>query len=201
MFRLAFILCILAVLNKDVASAKVPSSLTGITPCANVTLLNQRTMRTLPSRVQSAIRIAVRPGIQAIVSDKGMGMESTVQENVPLNAIQIGRGTLDGTLYIVSWDDSSFGVNGAIWIVEVTSKGAKNLMQLRNSQSSAYSLGGFGFEVLSPRLKAYPEVMIASSGFKEGGGAEAEEVCVRKTGDYYKKMACPVTCHEALNKP
>ncbi len=143
--------------------------------------------------------MAVQPSIQAIVNNKATGMEGTAVEGVPLRAVRITRGTTDSTLYVVSWDDRSFGVNGAIWIVELTSKGARNLTQLRHDQSHGYSLGGFGFEVLSPKSEVYPEIMIASSGFKDGGGAEAEDMCFRKSGKYYENTVCPVTCHKTLN--
>ena len=41
--------------------------------------------------------------------------------------------------------------------------------------------------------------MIASKGFKTGGGAEAENLCMGKRGPYYEQVACPATCHHNLN--
>jgi hypothetical protein len=100
---------------------------------------------------------------------------------------------------MVSWEDSSFGVNGAVWIVELAGEGARNLVPVENKRSPGFALGGFGFTVLSSSSSAYPEIMIASSGFKDGGGAEAEATCVRKGTQYYETTACPVGCKEALN--
>jgi hypothetical protein len=36
----------------------------------------------------------------------------------------------------------------------------------------------------SPGTEQYPEVMIASKGFKAGGGAEAEASCLHKVGRF-----------------
>lgn len=169
-------------------------------PCANVTMLSAGDFSALPIAARQRIRAAVRPSVEAIVSDKGMGMEGTDVDKVPLSAVQIGQGENASALYIVSWDDRSFGVNGTVWIVEVTRTGAKNLVRLGGERAAGYTLGGFGFEVLSPRSEPYPEIMIASSGFKDGGGAEAEAVCIRKKLKWYEDVACPVSCHKNLNE-
>ena len=169
--------------------------------CTNVTMLRQSDIDSLPPSTSALLREAVQPSLRAIVNDKAMGLEGTDVRRVPLKALLIGAGTQQHALYMVSWEDSSFGVNGAIWIVELTAAGARNLTPLQNRYASGFELGGFGFGVLAPPSRsAYPEIMIASSGFKDGGGADAEATCVRKGAHYYETTACPVGCKEALNK-
>jgi hypothetical protein len=168
-------------------------------PCTDVKTLREHSLSVLPLVVQSAIRAAVRPSIQSIVNNKAMGLDGTKASDAPLNAIQLGRPRRGSMLYAVSWEDSTFGVNGAIWIVEVFPGGAKNLIESNTEQSKGFSLGGFGVEVLSADTESYPEVMIASSGFKDGGGAEAEDTCMRKRGSHYEQVPCPASCHNSLN--
>lgn len=199
MYRLSAFLCKSMVSTAVIGGARPLGTYSQHVPCADVTVLREDTFATLPKSSQQAIWYAVRPSIQAIVDDKGMGVEGTVVSSVPLSAVRFSRGSRGNALYIVSWDNKSFGVNRAIWVVELTPTGAKNLVPLRRGQSSGYSLGGFGFEVLSPKTERYPELLIASKGFKDGGGAEAEGVCLRKTGEYYEDVECPVTCHANLN--
>ena len=168
--------------------------------CINVTMLRSGDLDSFPPSTSGLLRKAVQPGLQAIVSNKAMGLEDTDIKRVPLRAILIGAVAQHSTLYMVSWEDSSFGVNGAIWIVELANEGARNLTPLRNNRSSGFELGGFGLSVLASSSSIYPEIMIASSGFKDGGGAEAEATCVRKGAQHYETTACPVGCQEALNK-
>ena len=170
------------------------------TPCANVTMVNQTSLTALPQSSQQAIRKATLSSVEAIVNDKGMGMEGTNVQTVPLSAVRVTGSRQASALYVVSWGDRSFGVNQPIWIVELTPKGAKNLVRLRRDQSPGYFLGGFGFETLSPKAEVYPGIMVASKGFRDGGGAEAEDVCVGKRGEYYEKIACPIICHDILNR-
>ena len=184
MCRLAVFLCAFVASITAIAGAQSSSGPRQSFPCANVTMLTSGYLSALPQSSQNTVRMAVQPSIQAIVNNKVTGMEGTAIEVVPLRAIRITQGTTDSTLYVVSWDDRSFGVNGAIWIVELTPKGARNLTQLGHHQSHGYSLGCFGFEVLSPKAEVYPKIMIASSGFKDSGGAEAEDMCLRKSGNY-----------------
>jgi hypothetical protein len=168
-------------------------------PCTDVRTLRDHSLSELPLVVQSAVRAAVRLSIQAIINNKTMGLEGTKASNVPLDAIQLGRPTRGSLLYAVSWADSTFGVNGAIWIVEVFPGGAKNLVEPKPGQAKGFSLGGYGVEVLSVDTESYPEVMIASSGFRDGGGTEAEDTCVRKRGSHYEQVPCPASCHKSLN--
>ena len=167
--------------------------------CTNVTMLRTSDINSLPLNTSALLRKAVQPSLQAIVSNKGMGLEGTDIRRVPLQAVLVEAGTQHHALYVVSWEDSSFGVNGAIWIVELAADEARNLVPIRNNRASGFELGGFGFNVLASSSSAYPEIMIASSGFKDGGGAEAEATCVRKGTHFYETTACPVGCKEALN--
>jgi hypothetical protein len=64
----------------------------------------------------------------------------------------------------------------------------RNLVISIPGKAKGFSLGGFGVEVLSAYTEQYPEVLIASSGFKDGGGAEAEDTCVRKRGSHYEPV-------------
>ena len=148
--------------------------------CTSVTILRRSDISSLPLSTSALLREAVQPSLQAIVSDKAMGLEGTDTRRVPLKAVLVGAVAQRHALYMVSWEDSSFGVNGTIWIVELTEEGARNLVPLQNKRSSGFELGGFGFNVLASSRDAYPEIMIASSGFKDGGGAETEATCVRK---------------------
>jgi hypothetical protein len=168
-------------------------------PCTDVRILKEHSLIDLPLVVQSAVRAAVEPSVQAIIDNKAMGLEGKKASDVPLNAIQLGKPTRASTLYAVSWEDSTFGVNGAIWIVEVSPSGGRNLVKSMPGEAKGFPLGGFGVEVLSANTEHYPEVLIASSGFKDGGGAEAEDTCVRKRGSHYEPVPCPATCHENLN--
>jgi hypothetical protein len=175
--------------------AQPQDSLDATSPCSQVLVSGSQPLSNLPARVQTAIKKAVGPGVQGIIHDPGMGMSDTNPETVPLNAIEIARPSKSSVLYFVTWGDSSFGVNAFNWLVEVRPDGAVSLL----SPGAQKLSGGFGVGVLSPDMNGYPDVVIASKGFKEGGGAEAEEICLRKTGNHYDQMACPAMCHRNLN--
>jgi len=164
-------------------------------PCGNIQILSSQPLSAFPQAVQAKLRHAVGPNLQAIINDPGMGMAETKLDSVPLNALEIAQPTKFSALYIVAWDDRSFGVNGFNWIVELTPHGANNLMDARTSRLS----GGFAVGVLGPATSQYPEVMFASEGFKNDGGAEAEDSCFHKVGTFYESTPCPATCHHDLN--
>lgn len=167
-------------------------------PCSNVTNLGYQPLSTLPRSIQAQIRQAVRPAVLAIINDPGMGMADTKWNDIPLEAIKITQLAESGGLYVISWGDSSFGVNEAIWIVELERTGARNLLDSQTSRSSRSFVSGFGIEVLSQTTGQYPEIMVASKGFGPGG-AEAEATCLHKVGDFYEPLACPAECHQNLN--
>ncbi len=137
----------------------------------------------------------MRAKLQQILHDPGMGMRDAVMEKIPLNAIEIARTSKDDALYVVAWDDPSFGVNGFNWIVEVKPAGAALLL----SDPALSVAGGFGVTVLGSEKEKYPEIMIASKGFAEGGGSLAEAGCFQKGGRFYENTSCPVSCQDELN--
>ncbi len=164
-------------------------------PCENARQLSSHSLSELPPNIQSILRQAVRPRLQAIISDPGMGMSDAASETVPLNASEIARTAGPNVLYIVSWDDRSFGVNGLNWIVELTPNGATSLLSAHATSLAA----GYGVEVLGTQKERYPELMIASKGYAQGGGAEAEAGCFRKAGHFYESTSCPASCQDELN--
>lgn len=164
-------------------------------PCENARQLSSHPLSELPPHIQSILRQAVRPRLQAIISDPGMGMSDAVAETVPLNVSEIARTAGPNVLYMVSWDDRSFGINGLNWIVELTPNGAASLLSAHASSLA----GGYGVEVLGTQEERYPELMIASKGYAQGGGAEAEAGCFRKAGHFYESTSCPASCQDELN--
>jgi hypothetical protein len=198
--RLALRIGIVLTLGGVAVNIAKPQAKSHITaPCSDVLVFGDQPISAQPKNIQMAIRAAIRPDIHAIVNDPGMGMIDAKVDSVPLNVVKIPRAVNAGSLFIVSWDDGSFGVNGAVWIVEMTPHGARNITQSRASQLRGFSPGGFGVASISPANERYPELMFASKGFKTGGGAEAEETCVRRVGANYQDVSCPTTCHQALN--
>ena len=167
--------------------------------CGSVQSLNTEPVTALSPEIQSKIRLAVRPALKMIIHDPGIGLSDLKPETVPLNAIAIAQPTKSSSLYIVSWDDRSFGTNGFNWIVEVTPQETRSLLQPSLSKRGVFYSGGFGVDVLQSGLGAYPEIMFASSGFKPQGGAEAESRCFEKKGSFYEPIACPADCHRNLN--
>ena len=71
-----------------------------------------------------------------------MGMAETKLDSVSRNALEIAQPTKLSALYIIAWDDRSFGVNGFNWTVELTPHGANNLMDARTSRLSGGFAGG-----------------------------------------------------------
>ncbi len=186
---IAFFSCNIA-LGQDHAGAEKP--------CSYIEDLLGNPLRKLPKQTQSAMKEAIRPAFEVIAHDPGMGLENAEIDTAELNALPITKPTASGTLYVVAWDDHSFGVNGFNWIVEVTSHGARNLMPPPAPDLRVLS-GGFGVGVLAQRTARYPEVVFASKGFAAGGGAEAESVCFHKAGSFYQPFSCPATCQPNLN--
>lgn len=162
--------------------------------CSKIIVPNQHTFPALPPSVQQEIRSAVKPDVLATIHDPGMGIDTKWSE-VQLDAVKIGNS--GSKLYAVFWRDKQFGVNGAIWIVEVTATGARNLSDSHHGPMGSAS--GFGIGTLPSSSDQYPKIVVASKGYKTGGGAEAEATCLRKIGDFYEPQPCPATCKENLN--
>ena len=143
----------------------------------------------LPRGVQRKIRETLRPAIDSIIHDPGMGIDDVNSRDAKLYAIQILRDTEGNGLYAVSWQHPQFKVNSAIWIVEVKKNGTRNIG----------SFGGWGMHVFPGSNDGYPELMFAMKGYREGGGAEAQPACARKPGFTYTSVACPKQCADQLN--
>ncbi|WP_263368306.1 hypothetical protein [Edaphobacter bradus] len=168
--------------------------------CSNVTMLDSKPFSALPVNVRTEIRKALTPDILAFAKATDISMQEAFNlQKVSLDAIQVPMTTKTSKLYVVHWGDALFGVNGAIWIVEVNSQGARNLIAPDEGMNRGRSFGGWGMQVLSDASGPYPELMFASKGYHAGGGAEAEAECVRKIGAFYKSVACPVDCFDNLN--
>ena len=163
--------------------------------CEHVEFLSTHPLSELPGTTQVILRRAVRSKLQAIINDPGMGMGDTVLGKIPLKAFEIARTSKHDALYVVVWDDNSFGVNGFNWIVEVKSGGAEILL----SKHALSVAGGFGVKVLGSAEEKYPEIMIASKGFADGGGSVAEAGCFQKSGPLYESTSCPASCQDELN--
>jgi hypothetical protein len=143
----------------------------------------------LPRSVQRKIREALRPAIDSIIHDPGMGIDDDNWRDAKLYAIQILRDAEGNGLYAVSWQHPQFKVNSAIWIVEVKKNGTRNIGEF----------GGWGMHVFPGSNDGSPELMFAKKGYREGGGAEAQPACARKSGFTYTSVACPKQCADQLN--
>jgi hypothetical protein len=163
--------------------------------CSEVIMFDSHPLSTLPVSVRRKIREAVRSDVLAIVHDPGMGLQMQWQD-VRLDAVQISHDTKGESLYAVHWGMPEFGVNGAVWIVELDGNEARNIGP---RTGSSWPFSGWGMQVLSTSDERYPDLMFASKGFHEGGGAEAEAVCAQKTGSTYTSVACPAGCFDQLN--
>ena len=169
--------------------------------CSNMTMLDSKPFSALPVNVRTEIRKTLTPDILAFAKATDISMEEGFNlQKVSLDAIEVPMTIKTSKLYVVHWGDALFGVNGAIWIVEVNSHGARNLIAPDEGTNRGRSFGGWGMQTLSNASGPYPELMFASKGYHARGGAEAEAECVRKIGAFYNSVACPVDCFDNLNK-
>jgi hypothetical protein len=151
-------------------------------------MFDEHPITSLPVNIQQRIREALHVDILAIVQDPGMGID-TKWPDVKLDAIQIFQSPTGEGLDAVHWGHPQFGVNGAVRIVELERNRARNIGP---TSKTAGSFRGWGMQVLPASDGGYPELMFASKGYHEGGGAGAEAVCARKAGSTYNLSACPV---------
>jgi len=169
-------------------------------PCSDVTMLDSQPLTALPPAVQEEILSALKPSILSFAKATADNLDEDLRlHKIHLDALQISQTDPSGALYVVHWGLPEFGVNGAVWIVEVNSHGARNLIAPGNETVGKRSFGGWGMQVLSRQDPHYPQIMLASKGFAQGGGAEAEASCARKVAGFYKLMACPAGCFKNLN--
>lgn len=163
-------------------------------------MLDSRPFSVLSTSVKSEIRKALAPDILAFAKATGISREDGFDlDKVRLDALQIPVNNKKNKLYIVHWGDMLFGVNGAIWIVEVNSHKGRNLIAPDEGRNRGRSFSGWGMQTLSSENGSYPELMFASKGYYAGGGAKADAQCVRKVGAFYKINTCPAGCDDNLN--
>src|ERR1700689_1204574 len=144
-------------------------------PCSDVTMLDSQPLTALPPAVQEEILSALKPSILSFAKATADNLDEDLRlHKIHLDALQISQTDPSGALYVVHWGLPEFGVNGAVWIVEVNSHGARNLIAPGNETVGKRSFGGWGMQVLSRQDPHYPQIMLASKGFAQGGGAEAE---------------------------
>lgn len=169
--------------------------------CGRITAFDPRSQwARLPKRTRVMLRRATLPRVEAIVADPGMGLMGVAVDRVPLAAVEVGRLRKGVALYAVSWRERTFGVNGAVWLVEVARGGAIDRTPKAAADRAPVGVSGFGVAVLPTRDVGYPELVTASKGYKAGGGSEAEADCWREVGSRYREMVCPARCQEMLNQ-
>lgn len=166
-------------------------------PCTNVEPMSNHPLAALPQEVQSSLRGAVRAQLRAIINDSAMGVSENEPDEVALNALEVSRSANGNTLYVVSWNDKTFGANGFNWIVEDTPKGTSLLMTARAAELAS----GFGVEVVSSGHDDYPTLVIASKGYAQGGGPEGQAACFQRKSRLYESTPCPEKCRRNLNRP
>jgi hypothetical protein len=187
--------CILAIRFVAPSAAEPQTRPKAASSCDHVELLSSHPLSALPNGTQDILQRSLRSKVLAITSDPKMGMSDADVAKARLKAIEIARPSKASALYVVAWEDNAFGVNGFNWIIEVKPSGATSLLSDRASSIA----NGFGVKVLGNGAKSYPKIMIASKGFRDGGGAEAEPGCFRKIGRLYESTSCPVSCKDEVN--
>ena len=170
-------------------------------PCSDVKVLEDSPpLGSLPSSIQKEILSALKPSILSFAKATAENLEEDFRlHKIKLDTLRISETDDSGTLYIVSWGLAEFGANGAVWIVEVNSHGARNLIAPDDETIGPRSFSGWGVQILSQQDKHYPEFMFASKGFVQGGGAEVEANCARMVAGFYKLVPCPADCFRNLN--
>jgi hypothetical protein len=170
-----------------------------MTPAASCSQISvfDRSLASLPHGVQQGIRDTLRPSINSIIHDPGMGIDDVGWRDAKLYAIQVRDDTMGNGLYAVSWEHPQFKVNSAIWIVEVKKNGARTIGP--PAARTIGSFNGWGMHVFPGSNDGYPELMFAEKGYRQSGGAEAQPLCTRKLGRTYAPVACPTDCAAQLN--
>ena len=195
----AGLILLYAIVAAAVAQSSAPPQ--GTSGCGRLRVFDARSQwMTLPVRAQTMLRRATLPLVRAIAEDPGLGLTGVAVRHVPQAAIELGRPTQGVVLYAVSWREKTFGVNGTVSLVGVSTAGAVDRTPLVRADREPFGLSGFGVAVLPTRGAAYPEVMVASKGYKAGGGSEGEALCLRKTGSRYSEVTCPALCKQVMNQ-
>jgi len=125
---LAFAVC-LATTPSLIRSAQTVTKESSL-PCSDVKVLEDSPpLGSLPSSIQKEILSALKPSILSFAKATAENLEEDFRlHKIKLDTLRISETDDSGTLYIVSWGLAEFGVNGAVWIVEVNSHGARNLI-------------------------------------------------------------------------
>jgi hypothetical protein len=131
-------------------------------PCSNVTMLDDaQSMEALAPSIQAAIVAALKPSILSFAQATAENLEEDFRlHKIKLGAVLVSQIGESRAVYAIHWRLPEFGVNGAVWIVEVNSHGARNLVAPEDG-IGAGSFSGWGLQVLSRRDKHYPEIMFA----------------------------------------
>jgi hypothetical protein len=189
----------LAVASSLIIDAQTPAR-KAASPCADLTMLSSEPLSALPPSIQEQILSALKPSILSFAKATAEDLEEDFRlHKIKLDAIQVSQTGDSGAVYVIHWGLAELGVNGAVWIVEQNSQGARNLVASGDQTTGASSFSGWGMQVLSREDRHYPEIMIASKGFARPGLPEAEAECVRKIGSVYKPAPCPAHCLRNLN--
>jgi hypothetical protein len=194
----ALALCLAATFSST-GSAQTPAMNRAL-PCSDVTMLGSQPLAAIPPSIQEEILSALKPSILSFSKATANDLEEDFRlHKIKLDALQISQTDHSGALYIVHWGLAEFGANGAVWIVEVNSLGARNLIAPGHETVGTSSFSGWGVQVLSRKDEHYPEIMLASKGYAQGGGAEAEASCARMVAGFYNLVPCPADCFKNLN--
>lgn len=97
-------------------------------------------------------------------------------------------------IYAVRWSPRIFGHNAAIWVIEVTPNGVRDLI---GASQSAYAI-----ETNQVVTNQYPEIVFLSSGFPEqgGGGRVAVYNCFEYKDGLYRSGTCRTECEKAMDE-
>lgn len=174
-------------------SGTVDTGCWGAAGCAHTTNFDVKTQwATLPVHRRKMLRRVTLPRVQATVADNGSGLTGTDVHQVPFAAVELARPSRSTVLYAVSWREPIFGVNAPIWLVEVGARGAIDRTPAPAGGNGAFLHDGFGVSTLSVGADGYPVVMIGS----KVGVVD----CLRKAGERYAEIACPVGCEDVMNR-
>jgi hypothetical protein len=176
-------------------------------PCSNVTMLDDtQSMEALAPSIQAAILATLKPSILSFAHATAENLEEDFRlHKIKLGVVLVSQIGESRAVYVIHWRLPEFGVNGALWIVEVNSRGARNLVAPEDGVGAGDGIGagsfsGWGMQVLSRRDKHYPEIMFADGkGFAQDGSSGAVVMCKREIGGFYKSVACPTHCLKNLN--
>jgi hypothetical protein len=203
---LAVALCLTATSSLSTESAQAIAKRSSL-PCSNVTMLDDtQSMGALAPSTQAAILAALKPSILSFAQATAENLEEDLRlHKIKLGAVLVSRIGESHAVYVIHWRLPEFGVNGAVWIVEVNSHGTRNLVAPEDGVGAGDGIGagsfsGWGMQVLSRRDKHYPEIMFADGkGFAQDGISGAVVVCKRKVGGFYKSVPCPTHCLKNLD--